>query len=98
MSRQDPFEVEGEKQEATRLAVDARVVDEEVARGILAQPSRKTGHEDWLARLSPGQLFVSRQRARHAGASNGSAKYWVSRATFPSRNSMMLTVGTGRPS
>ncbi len=39
-----------------------------------------------------------RQRARHAGASNGSAKYCVSRATFPSRNSMMLTVGTGRPS
>jgi hypothetical protein len=42
--------------------------------------------------------FVSRQGARHAGASNGSAKYWVSCATFPSRNSMRLTVGTGRPS
>ena len=30
--------------------------------------------------------------AREAPGSNGSAKYWVSRATFPSRNSMMLTV------
>jgi len=39
-----------------------------------------------------------RASARHAGASNGSAKYCVSCATFPSRNCMMLTVGTGRPS
>jgi hypothetical protein len=30
--------------------------------------------------------------AREAPGSNGSPKYWVSRATFPSRNSMMLTV------
>src|SRR5438270_13193551 len=30
--------------------------------------------------------------ARQVGASNGSAKYWVSCDTFPSRNSMMLTV------
>ena len=30
--------------------------------------------------------------AREGPSSNGSPKYWVSRATFPSRNSMMLTV------
>src|ERR1700722_9719967 len=33
---------------------------------------------------------------RHAGASNGSAKYCVSCTTLPSRNSMMLTVNAGR--
>jgi hypothetical protein len=30
--------------------------------------------------------------AREGPGSNGSPKYWVSRVTFPSRNSMMLTV------
>ena len=30
--------------------------------------------------------------AREGPGSNGSPKYWVSRATLPSRNSMMLTV------
>src|SRR5262249_51684643 len=30
--------------------------------------------------------------AREGPGSNGSPQYWVSRATFPSRNSMMLTV------
>src|ERR1700732_2820021 len=30
--------------------------------------------------------------AREGPGSNASPKYWVSRATFPSRNSMMLTV------
>src|ERR1700693_3953740 len=30
--------------------------------------------------------------AREGPGSNGSPKYWVSRAAFPSRNSMMLTV------
>ena len=30
--------------------------------------------------------------ARDGPGSNGSPKYWVSRATLPSRNSMMLTV------
>jgi hypothetical protein len=34
----------------------------------------------------------STHRARHAGASNGSAKYCVSRATWSPVNSMMLTV------
>jgi len=34
----------------------------------------------------------STHRARHAGASNGSAKYCVSRATLSPLNSMMLTV------
>jgi hypothetical protein len=36
--------------------------------------------------------------ARHAGGSKGSAKYWVSCATLPESNSMMLTVWNGRPS
>ena len=36
--------------------------------------------------------------ARHAGGSNGSAKYCVSRATLPAWSSMMLTVLTRRPS
>jgi hypothetical protein len=73
----------------------------------------KAGSKAWIACRSRGrraavrpdragppapQRFVARQGARHAGASNGSAKYCVSCATFPSRNSMMLTVGTGRPS
>jgi len=30
--------------------------------------------------------------AREGPGSNGSPKYWVSRVTFPSTNSMMLTV------
>jgi len=30
--------------------------------------------------------------AREGPGSNGSPKYWVSRATFPSSNYMMLTV------
>ena len=34
--------------------------------------------------------------ARHAGGSNGSAKYCVSRTTFPAWNSMMLTVSKRR--
>ena len=44
---------------------------------------------------SPGarrQVIGSTHSAREAAGSNGSAKYWVSRATRPSRNSMMLTV------
>src|SRR3954449_5931097 len=36
--------------------------------------------------------------AREGPGSNGSPKYWVSRATFPSRNSMTLTEWDGRPS
>jgi hypothetical protein len=34
----------------------------------------------------------STHRAREGPGSNASLKYWVSRATFPSLNSMMLTV------
>ena len=37
-------------------------------------------------------VIRSTHRARHVGATNGSAKYCVSRATLPSLNSMMLTV------
>src|SRR5579859_7715518 len=38
------------------------------------------------------QDISSTHCAREGPGSNGSPKYWVSRATFPSRNSMMLTV------
>ena len=38
------------------------------------------------------QGIRSTQCAREGPGSNASLKYWVSRATFPSRNSMMLTV------
>ena len=38
------------------------------------------------------QAIRSTHCAREGPGSNGSPKYWVSRATFPSRNSMMLTV------
>jgi hypothetical protein len=43
-------------------------------------------------------VIRSTQWARHAGGSNGSAKYCVSRTTLPAWNSMMLTVLMGRPS
>ena len=48
----------------------------------------------------PKQTHVIRSThwARHAGGSNGSAKYCVSRTTLPAWNSMMLTVLTRRPS
>lgn len=36
--------------------------------------------------------------ARQAGGVNGSAKYWVSWTTLPSRNSIMLIVDAGFPS
>jgi hypothetical protein len=40
----------------------------------------------------PGRHSIrSTHRLRHAGASKGSPKYSVSRATLPSRNSMMET-------
>ena len=38
------------------------------------------------------QVIRSTHCAREGPGSNGSPKYWVSRATFPSWNSMMLTV------
>ena len=38
------------------------------------------------------QQIRSTQCAREGPGSKGSPKYWVSRATFPCRNSMMLTV------
>ena len=40
----------------------------------------------------------SASAARHSGASKGSAKYWVSWATRPPENSMMLTECEGTPS
>src|SRR5437763_1815236 len=38
------------------------------------------------------QGILSTHCARESPGSNGLPKYWVSRTTFPSRNSMMLTV------
>jgi hypothetical protein len=43
----------------------------------------------WAERF---QGIRSTHCARDGPGSNGSPKYWVSRATFPSRNSIMLTV------
>jgi len=40
------------RQDATRLAVDARIVDEEIARGVVTQTSRKTGHDPYI----PGKV------------------------------------------
>ena len=57
---------------------------------------------DWQFRAHERRLAVllaawfqgirSTHCAREGPGSNGSPKYWVSWATFPSRNSMMLTV------
>ena len=44
------------------------------------------------------QVIRSTKCAREGPGSKGSPKYCVSRATLPSRNSMMLTVYDGRPS
>jgi hypothetical protein len=50
--------------------------------------------EQWMATLMPArfQRICSTHCAREGPGSNGSPKYWVSRTTFPSLNSMMLTV------
>jgi hypothetical protein len=54
---------------------------------------------DWSNLCSKGAHVIrSTHRARHAGGSNGSAKYCVSRTTLPAWNSIMLTVLKGRPS
>ena len=42
--------------------------------------------------------ICSASAARHSGGSKGSAKYWVSWATRPPENSMMLTESEGTPS
>ena|SRR5580658_4809984 len=52
---------------------------------------------DWLCRwrIPAPRDYVSIRSthlARNVGATNGSAKYWVSRATLSPLNSMMLTV------
>ena len=51
-------------------------------------------NERWMAALMPArfQRIRSTHWAREGPGSNRSPKYWVSRATFPSLNSMMLTV------
>jgi hypothetical protein len=47
---------------------------------------------DSSAPLTRFQRIRSAHRAREGPGSKGSPKYWVSRATLPSLNSMMLTV------
>ena len=56
--------------------------------------------EQWMATLMPAsfQGIRSTHCAREGPGSNGSPKYWISRATCPSLNSMMLTVYDGRAS
>ena len=66
---------------------------------------KRTGERDRIdrqLRASERQMAIltaarfqgirSTKWARESPGSNGSPKYWVSRATFPSLNSMMLTV------
>jgi hypothetical protein len=54
---------------------------------------------DWSILCSKrAHVIRSTHWARHAGGSNGSAKYCVSRTTLPAWNSMMLTVLMRRPS
>ena len=50
--------------------------------------------EQRMAAVRPAgfQRIRSTHRAREGPGSNGSPKYWVSGATFPSLNSMMLAV------
>jgi hypothetical protein len=63
------------------------------------QQERSTRLRDWSNLYSKGAHVIrSTHRARHAGGSNGSAKYCVSRTTLPAWNSMMLTVLKRRPS
>jgi len=72
---------------------------------------RQFGNGGDLARLVESRCFFGRHRvytapkrltrarpiwARHAGGSNGSAKYCVSWTTSPFLNSIMLTVEPGR--
>ena len=68
------------------------------AAGLEAAPPRD-GRVDASAGRQPGRSGIgSASAARHAGGSNGSAKYWVSWATRPPENSMMLTEWEGAPS
>ena len=63
------------------------------------QLERSTRLRDWSNLCSKGAHVIrSTHWARHAGGSNGSAKYCVSRTTLPAWNSMILTVLTRRPS
>lgn len=53
---------------------------------------------EWIASRRQKSGIDSTHLARQAGGVNGSAKYWVSWATLPSRNSIMLIVDTAFPS
>ncbi len=57
--------------------------------------NRQLRASEWRMAILTAAMFQgirSTHCAREGPGSNGSPKYWVSRATFPSRNSMMLTV------
>jgi len=58
---------------------------------------RKDSDENGARTVIHGVTIGWTHWLRQAGASNGSAKYWVSWTTFSSRNSIMLTVKVDRP-
>ena len=62
------------------------------------QPRESSGECPRARLSSDGPGIGSASAARDSGASKGSAKYWVSCATYPPENSMMLTECDGRPS
>jgi len=69
------------------------LADEKTSERDLIDRQLRT-REPWMATLMSArfQRIRSTHCAREGPGSNGSPKYWVSRATFPSLNSMMLTV------
>ena len=79
---------------ATHLSLDnrgPRAVDQLVAGAVAIVDEHR--------RRQPERSCIgSASAARHWGGSKGSAKYWVSWATRPPENSMMLTEWDGTPS
>ena len=61
-------------------------------RGRIDRQLRARERRVGLLAIAGFQAIRSTRCAREGPGSNGSPKYWVSRATLPSRNSMMLTV------
>ena len=75
----------------------ALVEEGEVVRGLLEDDFGWHADSRATSSLSRRHGIFWTHWLRHAGASKGSAKYWVSCTTLPLRNSMMLTVNAGRP-
>src|SRR5436190_13120901 len=61
-------------------------------RGRIDRQLRASERQRAILTAAGFQGIRSTHCARDGPGANGSPKYWVSRATFPSRNSMMLTV------